>query len=65
MKDSSECPFHYTIYNKKCAIFDLLIFRIVKVNSEVVEVEEKLDENCWDMPTTEDFSLDVCALLEN
>lgn len=37
----------------------LLRFRIVKVNSEVVEEEEKIDENCWDMPTTEDFSLDV------
>ena len=43
-------------------IISFLGFRIVKVNSEVVE-EEKLDENCWDMPTTEDFSLDVVICL--
>lgn len=45
-------------------IISFLGFRIVKVNSEVVE-EEKLDENCWDMPTTEDFSLDVVIGLNN
>ena len=45
-------------------IISFLGFRIVKVNSEVVE-EEKLDENCCDMPTTEDFSLDVVIGLNN
>lgn len=64
MKDDSPCPLQYRLFNKRCVFPPLLTLSITRNSPTPPPPEEEpVDEDCWDMPTTEDFSLDVAALL--